>query len=280
MNKKKIAFQGQNGAYSHLACTIIAPEMNPYPCKTFEDAFYAVESSSAELALIPIENSQAGRVADIHSLLPSSSLHIIGEYFQRVRHNLLALKGSSLDQIKSVESHQQAISQCRNFIQENNFISKVSSDTAGAAADVANAGDFSRGAIASTLAAEIYSLDIIKSDIEDATDNTTRFLLMSAQPKDINFDNGKIITSIVFKIRNLPAALFKALGGFATNRVNLLKLESYMLEGSFSATQFYADIEGHPDQVDVRLALEELGFFSKEVKVLGVYPASDYRKKT
>ncbi len=280
MSKKNIAFQGQNGAYSHLACTIVAPDMEPFPCKTFEDAFYAVESSSAELALIPIENSQAGRVADIHSLLPSSSLHIVGEYFQRVRHNLLAVKGSSLDQIKSVESHQQALSQCRKFIKDNNFIAKISSDTAGAASDVANSGDLSRGAIASTLAAKTYSLDIIKSDIEDSLDNTTRFLLMSTQAKDVDFEKGKVITSIVFKIRNMPAALFKALGGFATNRVNLLKLESYMLDGSFSATQFYADIEGHPDQVDVRLALEELGFFSREVKVLGVYPASNYRKKT
>ena len=280
MSKKNIAFQGQNGAYSHLACTIVAPDMEPFPCKTFEDAFYAVESSSAELALIPIENSQAGRVADIHSLLPSSSLHIVGEYFQRVRHNLLAVKGSSLDQIKSVESHQQALSQCRKFIKDNNFIAKISSDTAGAASDVANSGDLSRGAIASTLAAKTYSLDIIKSDIEDSLDNTTRFLLMSTQAKDVDFEKGKVITSIVFKIRNMPAALFKALGGFATNRVNLLKLESYMLDGSFSATQFYADIEGHPDQVDVRLALEELGFFSREVKVLGVYTASNYRKKT
>ena len=173
MSKKNIAFQGQNGAYSHLACTIVAPDMEPFPCKTFEDAFYAVESSSAELALIPIENSQAGRVADIHSLLPSSSLHIVGEYFQRVRHNLLAVKGSSLDQIKSVESHQQALSQCRKFIKDNNFIAKISSDTAGAASDVANSGDLSRGAIASTLAAKTYSLDIIKSDIEDSLDNTT-----------------------------------------------------------------------------------------------------------
>ncbi len=273
-----IAFQGAPGAYSDMACRAAYPDMTTLSCASFEDAFAAVHEGRAALAMIPVENSTAGRVADNHHLLPESGLHIVAEHFQRVDHQLLAPKGASLDTIESVHSHQQALSQCRKFLRENGLKPAVHTDTAGAAADVARAGDASQAAIASALAAEIYGLEVLKSDIHDTAHNVTRFLVMSRDPVDPDPGQGLVLTTLVFRVRSVPAALYKALGGFATNGVNITKLESYILDGHFTVAQFYADIEGHPDQRMVRLALEELSFFSKKVKVLGVYQASDFRQ--
>ncbi|HVJ44561.1 MAG TPA: prephenate dehydratase [Dongiaceae bacterium] len=272
-----IAFQGLPGAYSDLACRAAFPTMKTLPCESFEDAFAAVRNGAARLAMIPIENSLAGRVADIHHLLPESGLHIVGEHFQRVNHQLLAPKGASLAGLKTVASHVQALSQCRNVIRQLGLTPVIHADTAGAAAEVAQAGDLSAGAIASSLAAEIHGLDILKADIEDADHNTTRMIVLSREPIDPDPSQGTVITSFVFRVRSVPAALYKALGGFATNGVNITKLESYMIDGHFTVAQFYADILGHPDQRSVRLALEELSFFSREVRILGVYPASSFR---
>ncbi|MDY0881690.1 prephenate dehydratase [Dongia soli] len=272
-----IAFQGLPGAYSDLACRAAFPSMTTLPCESFEDAFAAVHAGAARLAMIPIENSLAGRVADIHHLLPESGLHIIGEHFQRVNHNLLAPKGATLANLKTVASHVQALSQCRKAIREMGLTPIVRADTAGAAAEVAAQGDPTAGAIASSLAAEIHGLDILKSDIEDADHNTTRMVVMSREPIDPDPTKGPVITSFVFRVRSVPAALYKALGGFATNGINITKLESYLLDGNFTVAQFYADIMGHPDQRPVRLALEELSFFSREVRILGVYPANPFR---
>ncbi len=277
--EKSIAFQGELGAYSHLACTVLFPEMTPLPCPGFEDAFAACEDGHAGLALIPVENSLAGRVADIHHLLPSSRLHIIGEFFLPVHHHLLAVKGTKLEDIKEVRSHVHAIGQCRRFLRQNGLKAVVVGDTAGAAAEIARSGDRSVAAIASELAGSIYGLESLAANIEDADHNTTRFLVMSREAKPVDPRIGPTVTSFVFHVRNVPAALYKAMGGFATNGVNMTKLESYQINGAFSATQFYADIEGHPDQPNVRLALEELGFFSREVRILGVYPAHPYRFK-
>jgi len=275
-----IAFQGLPGAYSDLACRAAFPTMKTLPCESFEDAFAAVRNGAARLAMIPIENSLAGRVADIHHLLPESGLHIIGEHFQRVNHQLLAPKGANLAGLKTVASHVQALSQCRKAIRELGLTPIIRADTAGAAAEVAQAGDLSAGAIASSLAAEIHGLDILKTDIEDADHNTTRMIVLSREPIDPDPNQGTVITSFVFRVRSVPAALYKALGGFATNGVNITKLESYMVDGHFTIAQFYADILGHPDQRPVRLALEELSFFSREVRILGVYPASSFRSQT
>jgi len=275
-----IAFQGLPGAYSDLACRAAFPKMKTLPCESFEDAFAAVRNGTARLAMIPIENSLAGRVADIHHLLPESGLHIIGEHFQRVNHQLLAPKGANLAGLKTVASHVQALSQCRKVIRELGLTPVIHADTAGAAAEVAKAGDLSAGAIASSLAAEIHGLDILKTDIEDADHNTTRMIVLSREPIDPDPSQGTVITSFVFRVRSVPAALYKALGGFATNGVNITKLESYMIDGHFTVAQFYADILGHPDQRSVRLALEELSFFSREVRILGVYPASSFRSQT
>lgn len=272
-----IAFQGLPGAYSDLACRAAFPTMTTLPCASFEDAFAAVRDGAARLAMIPIENSVAGRVADIHHLLPESGLHIVGEHFQRVNHNLLAPKGATLAGLKSVASHVQALSQCRKVIRELGLTPVVRADTAGAAVEVAEQGDLTVAAIASSLAAEIHGLDILKADIEDAAHNTTRMVVMSRDPIDPDPAKGQVITSFVFRVRSVPAALYKALGGFATNGVNITKLESYMLDGHFTVAQFYADIMGHPDQRPVRLALEELSFFSREVRILGVYPANPFR---
>ena len=274
-----IAFQGLPGAYSDLACRAAFPEMQTLPCPSFEDAFAAVRQGDARLAMIPIENSLAGRVADIHHLLPDSGLHIVAEHFQRVNHQLLGIKGAKLADIKTASSHIQALSQCRNNLRALGIKPVVHADTAGAAADLAARGDKTSAAIASSLAAEIYDLEILKADMEDAAHNTTRFVVMAQEPIDPDAAKGPIITSFVFKVRSVPAALYKALGGFATNGVNITKLESYMLDGHFSSTQFYADIDGHPDQRPVRLALEELSFFSREVRILGVYPASKFRQQ-
>ncbi|WP_374313745.1 prephenate dehydratase [Dongia sp.] len=279
MSNNTIAFQGVPGAYSNLACRAAFPDMTTLPCASFEDMFAAVHEGRARLAMVPIENSVAGRVADIHHLMPDSGLHIVAEHFQRVNHQLLGVKGAKLGDIKTASSHIQALSQCRNNLRALGIKPVVHADTAGAAAELAARGDKDAAAIASSLAAEIYDLEILKPDMEDATHNTTRFVVMALEPIDPDPAKGPIITSFVFRVRSVPAALYKALGGFATNGINITKLESYMLDGHFSSTQFYADIDGHPDQRAVRLALEELSFFSREVRILGVYPASKFRQQ-
>jgi prephenate dehydratase len=271
-----IAFQGAPGAYSDLACRRVFPAMTTLPCNQFEDAFAAVRENRASLAMIPIENSVAGRVADIHHLMPDSGLHIIGEHFERVNHHLLGLPSTTLGAIRTVRSHVHALSQCRNLIRSLGLQPVVAADTAGAAAEVASRGDPSIAAIASELAGQIYGLVSLKENIEDAEHNTTRFLIMSRDPRRPPSSTPSV-TTFLFRVRNVPAALYKALGGFATNGVNMTKLESYMVGGEFSATQFYADVEAHPDDRPLALALEELAFFSREVKVLGVYPAHPLR---
>jgi prephenate dehydratase len=272
-----IAFQGALGAYSDMACRAVHPEMTTLACASFEDTFAAVDEARAGLAMIPIENSSAGRVADIHHLLPDSGLHIIAEHFQKVDHQLLAPKGATMDTIREVHSHVQALSQCRRFVRGAGLKPMAHADTAGAAAEVAERADPTRAAIASELAGEIYGLDSLSSDIQDIEHNTTRFLIMAKEPIDPDPAEGPVVTTFVFRVRSVPAALYKSLGGFATNGVNISKLESYIIDADFTLAQFYADIEGHPDQRLVRLALEELGFFSREVKILGVYPANPFR---
>lgn len=271
-----IAFQGLPGAYSHLACRNAFPAMQPLPCATFEDAFAAVREGRARYAMIPIDNSVAGRVADVHHLLPYSGLHIISEHFERIQHHLLAPKGASLDTITAVESHVHALGQCRNLIRQMGLKVIVGADTAGSAAELAKSGDVTRAAIASELAAEIYGLDSLKANIEDAEHNTTRFVVLARDGIEPN-PNQPCVTTIVFRVRNVPAALYKAMGGFATNGINITKLESYLVGGEFVAAQFYADVEGHPSQRSLRLALEELEFFSHEVRIVGVYPAHPFR---
>jgi prephenate dehydratase len=273
----RIAFQGEPGANSHLAARDAFPDMEAMPCPTFEDALAAVKTGKAKLAMIPIENSVAGRVADIHHLLPHSGLYIVAEHFERVRHQLLALPRAKVSGLKTVHSHIMALGQCRKAIAALKLTPVTEADTAGAARHVRETGDPSRAAIASKLAAEIYGLRIVKKDIEDAAHNTTRFVVLAAKPVKTKPADGPVVTTFVFRVRNVPAALYKALGGFATNSVNMTKLESYQLEGSFNATMFYADIEGHPDERPVQLAMEELGFFTSEVNVLGTYPASPFR---
>ena len=281
MSKKKtIVFQGEPGANSHIACREAYPDYEPRPRATFEDCFAAASAGEADLAMIPIENSVAGRVADIHHLMPTSGLHIVAEYFLPVSHQLLGVKGAKLSDLKTVQSHIMALGQCRNVIRKLGLKPIIGADTAGAARHVAEAGVKSEGAIASRLAAEIYGLDILSADIEDEAHNTTRFIVLSREPKWAAKGDGPTVTTFVFRVRNLPAALYKALGGFATNGVNMTKLESYQLEGKFFATQFYSDVEGHPEDRLVKLALEELAFFSREMKILGVYPAHPYRIAT
>jgi prephenate dehydratase len=275
-----IAFQGAPGAYSDLACRQVFPQLTTLPCAGFEDVIAAVREGRAALAMLPIENSVAGRVADIHHLLPDSGLHIVAEHFQRVSHCLLAPKGATLKGLKRVKSHVHALSQCRVLIRELGLKAVVAADTAGAAAEVAEHGDKSEAAIASELAGEIYGLVTLKAGIEDADHNTTRFLVMAREAKSPPHDGALVVTTFVFRVRNVPAALYKALGGFATNGVNMTKLESYMLGGRFTATQFYADVEGHPDDRPVKLALDELRFFSREVKILGTYPGHPFRRAT
>jgi prephenate dehydratase len=274
-----IAFQGVAGAYSDMACRAVHPDMTTLPCGTFEDTFAAVHEGRAALAMIPIENSSAGRVADIHHLLPESGLHIIAEHFQVVHHQLLAPRGARLETVKTVRSHVQALSQCRAFIRAHGLTPVAHVDTAGAAAEVAKLNDPSQAAIASELAAELHGLEILMRDVHDEAHNTTRFLIMAEEPIDPEADAGPVITSFVFRVRSVPASLYKALGGFATNGINITKLESYIVDGSFTVAQFYADVEGHPEHRLMRLALEELGFFSREVKILGVYPASEFRQR-
>jgi prephenate dehydratase len=274
---KKIAFQGEPGANSHLACQEACPGYEPLPCDTFEDAFAAVAGGEAALGMIPIENSLAGRVGDVHHLLPEAGLHIVGEHFMAIRHQLLGLPGTKLSDIKSVRSHPMALGQCRRTLRALGVRPVATADTAGAAREIAEHGNAAEGAIASRLAAEIHGLDILKADCEDAAYNTTRFVILSAKPDDAMLEDGPCVTSLVFRVRNVPAALYKALGGFATNSVNVTKLESYSIEGSFEATQFYAELSGHPDELAVRRALEELAFFSASVNILGVYLAHPFR---
>jgi prephenate dehydratase len=272
-----IAFQGAPGAYSDLACRNVFPAMTTLPCAGFEDAIAAVHDHKAALAMLPVENSVAGRVADIHHLLPDSGLHIVGEHFERVEHHLLAPPGATLAGLKTVRSHIHALSQCRDFIRAHGLKAVVGVDTAGAAAEIAERGDPTVAAIASKLAGEIYGLASLAQNIEDAEHNTTRFLVMAREPRPAANDGSLIVTTFVFNVRNVAAALYKALGGFATNGINMTKLESYMVGGTFTATQFYADVEGHPEDRPLRLALEELAFFSREVRILGVYRGNDFR---
>lgn len=277
--KRTIVFQGEPGANSHIACRERFPDYEPVPCPTFEDAFAAVSNGEANLAMIPIENSVAGRVADIHHLMPTSGLEIVGEFFLPLSHQLMAPRGASLDTVKTVQSHVMALGQCRNVIRELGLTAVIGADTAGSARQIAEANDPERAAIASRLAAEIYGLDILRENVEDEDHNTTRFIILQNEPAWAKQGDGLIVTTFVFKVRNVPAALYKALGGFATNGVNMTKLESYQIDGNFVATQFYADVEGHPDDRGLRFALEELEFFSEELRILGVYPAHPYRMK-
>ena len=279
MTKKlKIAFQGEPGANSHIAIVEAFPDAEPLPCSTFEDALSAITSGEADLGMIPIENSVAGRVADIHHLLPDSGLFIVGEWFLPIHHQLTAPRGARLSDIRTVESHVHALGQCRRIIRKHGLRPIVSGDTAGAARDIAERGDKSVAALASRLAAEIYGLDILAEDVEDETHNTTRFVVLTREEKWAPQDlSSLIITTFVFRVRNLPAALYKALGGFATNGVNMTKLESYMVDGNFFATQFYADVEGHPHDRGLAFAIEELKFFSREFRIIGVYPGHPFR---
>jgi prephenate dehydratase len=276
--REKIAYQGEPGANSHIACINLAKPLEPLACATFEDAIFAVRNRTARYALIPIENSVAGRVADVHHLLPDSGLRIVGEHFERIYHQLMALPGADLNTVKTVHSHTHALGQCRAAIRALGLTPVVEADTAGSARMLAAAGDPTKAAIASKLAAEIYGLRILKSDIEDAAHNTTRFILLANQAEVPPPGSGPALTTFIFRVRNVPAALYKALGGFATNGVNMTKLESYQLEGTFSASMFYADVEGHPSERPLRLALEELEFHSTELNVLGTYPASPFRQ--
>jgi prephenate dehydratase len=274
----KIAYQGEPGANSHIACNQAFPALEPMPCRTFEDCFAAVEKGEADLAMIPVENTIAGRVSDIHSLLPGTSLQIVAEYYLPIRFQLMALPGVKLEEVKKARSHIMGLGQCRKFLRAHEIDSVTSSDTAGAAREVAESGDRTLAAIAPRLAAEVYGLEILAEDIEDAAHNTTRFVIMSREPSEIELGDGPAKTAFLFEVRNIPAALFKVLGGFATNGINMTKLESYMVGGNFTATQFYAEIEGHPDERSVQLALEEVGFFTQMMKLVGVFPAASYRE--
>ena len=274
----RIAFQGEPGANSDTACRDMFPAMEPMPCPTFEDAFVAVEGGKADLAMIPIENTIAGRVADIHHLLPESRLHIVGEYFLPIHFQLMVLPEADMAGIKAVHSHIHALGQCRKIIRKHRWKPVVAGDTAGPARFVRDLGDVTQAALAPRLAADLYGLKIIASDVEDQENNVTRFVVLSRDKViPARVDGEMMMTTFVFRVRNIPAALYKAMGGFATNGVNMTKLESYQMGGKFFATQFYADIEGHPDDANVRLALEELAFFSRDVRVLGVYEAHAFR---
>jgi len=272
-----IAFQGWAGAHSDLACRAAFPDHTPLPCPSFEETMSAVRDQRAQKALIPVENSLAGRVADIHYLLPESGLQICGEYFQPIRHCLLGIKGTALSDLRVIHSHVHALGQCKNLIRKLGVEPRIHADTAGAAHMIAEQGKRSEAAIASYLAADIYGLDILIHDIHDANHNTTRFLVMENRQDFPALTARNMITSLIFTVRSVPAALYKCLGGFATNGLNMTKLESYLVDGSFTAAQFYADIEGHPDMQAFQHALEELRFFSHAIKILGVYPASDFR---
>lgn len=274
---RRIAYQGEPGANSHQVCKEHYPDWEALACASFEDVFAAVESGEADLAMIPIDNSIAGRVADIHHFLPASGLHIIAEHFLRIRFCLMGVPGTTLDSITTVHSHVHALGQCRRIIREHGYKPVISGDTAGAAREISELGDVTQAAISPPLAAEIYGLETLAEDVEDEDHNTTRFVVLSRELVEAPAGNGPVVTSFIFNVRNLPAALYKALGGFATNGVNMTKLESYMVGGEFTATQFLAEVDGHPEDVGLRNALEELAFFTTDVKVLGVYPADPFR---
>ena len=273
---KRVAFQGEPGAYANLAARQGVPHAIAIPKPTFEEAIEAAKSGDSDLVIIPVENSLIGRIADIHHLLPDSGLHIVGEHFMPIRHQLLGLKDATLDDIKSVYSQAPALAQCRTILRERKLVTHNWYDTAGSAKHIAELGDKSAAAIASSLAAEFYGLKILKADVEDEHHNATRFLIMSRDDERAP-NQGKVVTSLIFQVKNVPAALYKALGAFATNGVNITKLESYQLGGSFNASQFYADIQGHPLQPNVAHALEELAFHTAKHSVMGVYPAHPFR---
>ena len=271
---RKIAFQGEPGAFSHAAAHALFPGDEALPCTTFEDTISAVQQGRADYGVVPVENSLYGRITDIYHLLPESGLYITGEHFLRVEMNLLAIPGTRLEEVKAVQSLSVALGQCRKFISDHRLKTINGVDTAGSAREIAEKGDKSVAAIASRFAAQVYGLEILAAKIEDAAHNTTRFLVISRTPEEPAADAGKVKTTFVFRVRNVPAALYKAMGGFATNGVNMTKLESFMLDGSFTATQFYADFEGRPSDLSVKLAFEELAFFTDHFHVLGVYKAS------
>jgi len=273
----RIAYQGEPGANSDAACREMFPALEPLPCPTFEDAFDAVATGLADLAMIPVENSIAGRVADIHRLLPDSGLYIVAEHFLPIHFHLAAPPGTRLEDVRVVRSHVHALGQCRRIVREHGWLPQIADDTAGAAREVAERGEPGIAALCPPAAAAIYGLDVLASNVEDEHHNTTRFLVLATTPREFPPDDGPMITSFVFQVRNVPAALYKAMGGFATNGVNMTKLESYQLGGTFFATQFYADVEGHPQDTGLALALEELTFFSVQVRMLGTYPASPFR---
>ncbi|GJE28382.1 Bifunctional chorismate mutase/prephenate dehydratase [Methylobacterium organophilum] len=279
-SNRTIAYQGEPGANSHIICAKAYPDWTPLPCATFEDCFAAVNEGRAALAMIPIENSIAGRVADIHHLIPTATLHIVAEHFLPIHFQLMVLPGTKLADIKTVHSHVHALGQCRRIIRRLGVKAVVAGDTAGAAREVAEIGDPTRAALAPAMAAEVYGLEILERDVEDEAHNTTRFVVFSPEPGQAEAGGEPMVTSFVFHVRNLPAALYKALGGFATNGVNMTKLESYMVEGQFTATQFYAEVDGHPDEPALARALEELRYFSRELKIIGTYPAHPFRETT
>ena len=274
-----VAFQGRPGAYSDLACRIALPGEPTLPCDTFEATIAAVRDGRARVAMLPCENSLAGRVPDIHTLLPGSGLHIVGEHFQRVEHCLLGVRGAAIADLRRVHSHAVALGQVRRIVAELGAQAVVQADTAGSAQMVAEWGRPTEAAIASSLAAELYGLDVLRANVEDAAHNTTRFYIAATEQDWPSPEAHGTVTTFVFRVRNVPAALYKGLGGFATNGVNMTKLESYMLAGQFTATQFLCDVDGHPAQPPLVRALEELAFFSHEVRVLGVYAGSAFRRR-
>ena len=280
MSTNIIAYQGHKGAYSHLACRHVHPEMEAYACESFIDAMFMVERGEAQLAMIPVENSTAGRVEEIYRLMPKTQLHIISEHFEPVNHCLLAKKGTRLEDLRKVSSHPQALAQCDTNIKSLGLIPIASLDTAGAAEALLNIDEPGHSAIASSLAAELYDLDILKENFQDKTGNTTRFIILAKDSHMPELDtNITFITTIMFTVRNIPAALYKGLGGFATNSVNMVKLESYMASDTMQAASFHLDIEGHPDQKSMQYALQELNFFAKEARIIGTYPAHLFRFK-
>jgi len=279
VSPRRIAYQGEPGSNSHIVCRRAYPAWESVACASFEDAFTAVTAGDCDLAMIPIDNSIAGRVADIHHFLPTSGLHIVGEEFLRIQFSLMALPGTPTDELRTVHSHVHALGQCRGVIRELGLRPVVAGDTAGAAREVAELGDRSQAAIAPPLAAEVYGLEVLRDEVEDEDHNTTRFIVLSRDFERAPRGNGPVVTTFVFHVRNIPAALYKALGGFATNGVNMTKLESYMVGGHFTATQFLAEVDGHPEDPGVRRALEELAFFTTEVNLLGVYPADPFREQ-
>ncbi len=273
----RIAYQGEPGANSDIACRDMFPELVPLPCATFEEALNSITSGESKYGMIAIENSIAGRVADVHHLMPNYNLNIVGEYFLPIHFHLLGIPDSHIEDIKTIHSHVHALGQCRKIIRKLGAVGHVAGDTAGSAREVAEWNDPSKASLATKLAGELYGLKVLAENVADEANNTTRFVVLSQHPEVVNPGDGPLVTSFIFRVRNVPAALYKALGGFATNGINMTKLESYMVNGEFSATQFLADVDGHPEDRSLKLALEELAFFSEEVRILGTYPAAKYR---